>query len=54
MCREQDLRDVLRRVLADESGAKGEAQRLLDRMDEDDEAVRRERDPYGNDFGTRW
>lgn len=51
-CHEQELIEVLRRLVADSDsdGAKDEAVRLLERIDEEEEAIRRERDPYGDDY----
>ena len=53
MCREQELLDALRRVVADPTDL-DEAKRLLAQIDEDEEAARRARDPYGDDVRTEW
>lgn len=53
MCHEQELLDVLRRWI-DDSHVREEAVRLLARIGEEEKAVRRERDPYGDDDRSVW
>jgi hypothetical protein len=45
-CRERELLEALRYVVAN-PGDIERARRLLESIDEDEEAVRREQDPYG-------
>mgnify|MGYP001563043246 CR=1 FL=1 len=49
MCHENELIDLVRRWI-DDLGVREEAIRLLTRIDEETEVVRRARDPYGTDF----
>ena len=53
-CREAELLDMLRRVLADgvhSTDTEAAARRLLDEIDEEVEALRNMRDPFGDNYG---
>lgn len=57
MCHEEELIEVLRDLVGatehSPSNARERAQRLLGRIDDEQESIRRAEDPYGNDFGNR-
>lgn len=49
MCREQELLEALRALLANPEDT-ASARDLLERIDHEEEVIRRERDPHGDDW----
>ncbi len=52
-CREQELLRMLRHLL-DNPEDRAVALRLIEEIDDKEEAIRQKNDPFGSDFGRRY